>query len=260
MLRLVLAVLCIGCLFGAGAVVLLQSDVAADPQTELMISQGLIEAPPEISESVTVRLDESDANLTRKVNFEELKAINPDVYGWVYLPDTNVDYYVMQEPEGLPEGEYQYIWKDIYKRENKWGSIFTPFVPDGGPDAVTLFFGHRMKDKSLGFSNLKLFLEQEYLDAHPYVYVYYPEYSERWRIWAACNADYMDEVYRIRPVYQKGMQDYADLISHIREDLAASVGPVEPDPEWDDLLVLSTCYQDDTRMILVCVREQIYEY
>lgn len=212
--------------------------------------------PEQVEDGGTVYVDETDEMLLRRIDFTSLQAINPDTAAWVTIPDTNVDYYVMQEPEGMPEGEYEYLWKDIEKKESKWGSIFMPYVPEKG--AVQLLFGHRMKDRTVAFSNMKLFLEQAYLDEHPYVYLYYPDRAERWRVWAACNADYMDVVYRIQPAYELGSPEYGALLLHIGNDLSkAGSGTASRD---QPLLVLSTCYQDDVRMFIACVPDRAYYY
>ena len=228
--------------------------------SEVSVVQGIREQVVLSPDEVTVRIPEPDKNLTRQIDFSELSAINSDVLSWIYMPDTNVDYYVMQEPAGMPDGEYKYIWRDIYGEENSWGSIFTPYIPGGeGADAHLILFGHRMRDRTLGFSNLREFLDADYMASHPYVYLYYPEYSQRWRVWTACNPDFTDDIYRIVPRYELGSAEYGELLLHIEEDLAEVTDGERPDVNTP-ILVLSTCYQDDTRMCVICALDKTYEY
>lgn len=229
------------------------------------MSQAVVE-PPEISGSVDVQLiQETDEELLRQIDFEVLQERNSDVAAWIYIPDTNVDpgFPVMQEPPDMEPGEYYYLWRDIDRvyDESSGGSIFMPYVPyvSDIPNQVQIMFGHRMKDRTLAFSNMKLFLDQDYLEEHRYVYVYYPDRAERYEAWAGCNADYMDVVYRIWPVYEKGSAEYGALVDHIRDDLAKSLSGRQVTSE-DELLILSTCYQDDVRMFLACVRDRVYYY
>ena len=231
-----------------------------DTGTDVAIVQGLREEVVLNSDEVTVRTPEADGNLTRQIDFDELEVINSDVLSWIYMPDTNVDYYVMQEPSGMPDGEYMYIWRDIYQEENSWGSIFTPYIPGGqGADAHMILFGHRMRDRTLGFSNLREFLDETYMQEHPYVYLYYPEYSQRWKVWAACNPEFTDDIYRIAPRYELGSAEYGELLLHIEEDLAETLSGERPDVDTP-ILVLSTCYQDDIRMCVICYLDKTYEY
>lgn len=225
---------------------------------------------PEISGGIdTQYISETDGNLLRRVDFDVLVRDhkNPDIAAWVYIPETEpipIDLPVMQEPAGQPDGEYYYLWRNADRVEDKssGGSIFMPYVPldeDEDPGMVQVMFGHRMRNRELAFSSLKYFLEQEYLDAHPYVYVYYPDRAERYAVWAGCNAHYLDEIYRSYPVYEKGSAGYRLLLEHVANDLAKSASDI-PVTEDDRMLVLSTCYQDDTRMLVACILDKTYYY
>lgn len=259
-----MATLLSGALFAA--LVFLQLDVIKRRETVDAAFDSQLVARPEIHnpEIDAQLIQETDKDLLRQVDFKSLKARSEDVDCWVYLPDTNVDFPVMQEPDNMPPGEFYYLWRDIdgIEDKSKGGSIFKPYVPlEPGeePGMVTIMFGHRMKNRELAFSNMKLFLEQDYFDAHPYVYVYYPDRAERYEVWAACNADYRDEVYRIYPVYEAGSNSYQALLTHIGSDLAKACSDRTVTNE-DELLVLSTCYQDDTRMFLAAVLDRTHYY
>lgn len=263
-----LATLVAGCLFAAGSFAVIDAvdqreAFHADFKQDVVIR-------PEISDGIdTQYISETDENLLRRVDFEVLvrQHGNPDISAWVYVPDTEpipIDLPVMQEPKGMPDGEYYYLWRNVDGVEDKssGGSIFMPYVPlddDEDPVMVQVMFGHRMRNRELAFSSLKYFLEQDYLDAHPYVYVYYPDRVERYHVWCGCNAHYLDEIYRSYPVYEKDSESYRLLLGHVAGDLAKSASPISV-TESDRLLVLSTCYQDDTRMLLACVLDKTYYY
>lgn len=243
--------------------------------------RSFIEAPETSGDAGVERLAEDDADLVKKIDFGTLQSINDEAAAWIYIPDpgnvteTHPEIMaeglpVMQEPEGQPAWEAKYLWRDIYGvvDKSKGGSLFMPYVP-GGTDAVQLIFGHRMKDRTLAFSSMKFFLEKEYFDAHRYVYLYYPDRAERYEVWAAGNAYggsldgkvNPDIIYRTQPVWTTGDAEYGALLNHIREDLCANGQLSERDVTRDDkLLVLSTCYQDDTRMFLGCVLDKVYYY
>lgn len=37
-----------------------------------------------------------DSPLDRKVDFNQLKSINEDIVGWIYIPNTNIDYALLK--------------------------------------------------------------------------------------------------------------------------------------------------------------------
>lgn len=203
-----------------------------------------------------------DENLLREIDFTYLQDINPDCTRWVYIPDTNIDYPVMQEPEYRQAGDYHYLHRNFYDKWSSSGSIFTlPQVFNGNEDAHLILFGHHMVDKTVAFSNLRgYYLSEENGSKHKYIYLYYPDHSERWLVWTTATGVNTDKVYTIP--YTLGTQDYQDMIDDI-----ANKGEYQlcekPTCETK-LLVLSTCngrYAGQTyRLYVVAVPEARYYY
>lgn len=176
-----------------------------------------------------------DMNLLRQIDFEKLFSINSDVYGWIYIPDTNVDFYIMQEQE---VGETYYLWRDIYKKQTAYGSILTPAIPDlGYEDAHLLLFGHHLIDKSQGFSNLKKYVKEDYASSHRYLYLYYPTHSERWVLWTVVKGQADDMVYNVP--FELGTDSYTELLQNLA---AKGLFTVTDTPDnGHRIVVLSTC-------------------
>lgn len=199
----------------------------------------------------------SGSYLYRKINFEKLQAINPDATRWVYIPNTNIDYYVMQEQT---EGETYYLWRNIYKKKSSWGSILTPKVPEDIEDAHLLLFGHRMSNKSVAFGRLNKYAKQSYGKSHSDVYVYYPDRAERWKLWAVCKSNAEDMIYQIP--YTLGSDSYQTLIDHVDATKLYSLCD-KPDNQTKTL-VLSTCNGrrsgSSARFYIVCVLDEMYIY
>lgn len=181
----------------------------------------------------------SDANMLRHIDFDELYSKSENVFGWVYIPDTHIDHYVMQEQE---VGETYYLWRDIAGKKNSVGSILTPAEPDLGiDDAHLLLFGHRLINKNQGFSDLKKFRDKDYAIQHKYAYLYYKDHVERWVLWTVNyeGIRYDDMVYEIP--FQRGTNQYQDLLNHV-ESTATHVLLDESASKDDRTLMLSTCY------------------
>lgn len=122
----------------------------------------------EIAEEYTAVEEEGEDYL--QIDWNSLLSRNSDVKAWIQIPDTNVNYPVLQG-----ETNDTYIHSDIDKQELTAGSIFiasenqNPFI-----DINTVIYGHNMKNGSM-FHDIKSYTEQEFADAHPYIYIYLPD-------------------------------------------------------------------------------------
>lgn len=206
-----------------------------------------------------------DENLLRRIDFASLQAINGDATRWMYVPGTAIDSYVMQEQT---VGHYEYDLKSIYRRYNGCGSFLVPApVRDSEGNAIddahTLLLGHRMNNYNgeWQFSNLPTrWGSIEGANEHPYVYLYYGDHSERWRVWAAVDAWDSDMIYDMP--YEIGSEKYQSLLDHIAST-ARYQAVSAPDNETRTL-VLSTCNRPNggalMRFALVLVPDASYYY
>ena len=76
------------------------------------------------------------------IDFDALKKINPDVVSWITIPDTNIDYPLLQGKDNN-----QYLHKDMEGRDSAAGAIFL----DHGDKADlssrhNIIYGHHMKN------------------------------------------------------------------------------------------------------------------
>ena len=94
-----------------------------------------------------------------EVDFEGLRKENSDVAGWIYCPDTVVNYPVMHG-----EDNDLYLHHLVNRQYNFAGCIFedcrnTP----GQKDPATILYGHHMKDGSM-FAMLHKYTDQKYYE------------------------------------------------------------------------------------------------
>ena len=116
---------------------------------------------------------EENQKETVTVDFEALKKINPEIIAWIRIPDTKIDYPVVQGADN----EY-YLNHTFKKTEHVAGSIFLD--KDNSPDfsnRKSILYGHNMKDGSM-FQGLHRFQEESYLQEHNQVYLYLPDNRE----------------------------------------------------------------------------------
>ena len=94
---------------------------------------------------------------------EELLALNPDTVGWLTIPDTKINYPVMQTPD---RPDY-YLRRNFEGENNSHGALYINENCDvhKPSDNVTIF-GHNMKNGSM-FADLNKFKNEGFLEAHP---------------------------------------------------------------------------------------------
>lgn len=177
------------------------------------------------------------------VDFEALWKINPDVVGWIYIPDTCVNYPIVQ---GETNDTYLYhLFNGVYNRS---GSIFMDFRNKiDYTDTNTIIYGHHMGDGTM-FADIVKYKKQSFFDAHPTGYLFTPDRTYELTFFTAYVTDMTDDAWRMN---FSSEEDYADWLrdSAARSEFHAGILPTLA----DQLLTLSTCtYEfDDARFVLV---------
>ncbi len=102
--------------------------------------------------------------------FEELKAINKDVVGWITVPGTAIDHPVVRG-----DTNSTYINKDVYGKFSLSGSIFLDSRnEDDFYDTYNLLYGHNMSKHRM-FSDVNLFKEQKFFEENQTADLYLPD-------------------------------------------------------------------------------------
>lgn len=186
-----------------------------------------------------------DANLSREIDFQALKEINPDIVGWIYIPGTQVDYPVLKGED------FTYYLSHTYEgHSNQAGSIFTrPDAREDLQDRHLFFFGHRLASGQM-FGQLSAYESQSYANEHP-IYLYTPKESRKYLAYAAYQCGKNDGTYQLAD--KASVQTYLELVK--KKALYFDAGTLEQadDPTF---LTLSTCparHSDRYRFVVQCV-------
>lgn len=102
--------------------------------------------------------DEDDSINEKK--FKELRSINKDIIGWIQVPDTEIDYPVVQG-----EDNDYYLEHNIYGNQSKYGSIFMDYRNNLQKDSHIVIYGHNMKDGSM-FRDLVKYKEEDFFSGN----------------------------------------------------------------------------------------------
>jgi sortase B len=117
----------------------------------------------------------------KNLDWDELAELNPDIYAWIYVPDTCVDYPVLQHPTS----NTYYLNHNIDGSAGYPGCIYTEdYNSKDFTDPNTLIYGHNMDDETM-FSTLHVFRDRAMVNEDHYIYIYTPDRTFVYEIFAA---------------------------------------------------------------------------
>lgn len=190
----------------------------------------------------------------RLKEFSSLLDLNEDVKGWIKIPDTNIDYPVLQSRADDPE---YYLTRNIKKETDKMGSIFIDVnssVEDKSKNLV--IHGHNMTSTDNMFHYLLKYDDIAYYKAHPIIQMDTIYEKGMWKIISVfkANANITEDFFN----YTKStFQDDASYLTFIYELRARSLYNLPVDINEDDsIITLSTCsYELDNYRTVIVARK-----
>ena len=191
-------------------------------QTSISVTEEP-EAAPEVTPEATEEpaekdplavLEEMDVPVPEKtVDFAELQEnTNEDIYAWIYIPDTQIDYPVLQHPT---DNSY-YLNYNLDGTKGYPGCIYTEdYNKKDFTDPNTVVYGHNMKNGTM-FAGLHKYGDSVYLEEHPYVYIYTEEGLLAYEIFAAYQSSdehilYAHDGFEDKDVFRKYIKDILEM-------------------------------------------------
>ena len=201
----------------------------------------------EPSVATSSSLEKTD-NADNPIDFKTLTKLNPEIFGWIYIPDTNIDYPLLQSNER----DDFYLHSDIYRNYKYAGSLYTEYCNSTElDDRVTVIYGHNMIDGSM-FANLHKFRDENFFKKHTRFYIYTPEKKLTYQVVSAYEFDdrhimntynfAQDEVFK---EYLESIQNPRSVSSNVNNKLDHKL------TIKDKIVTLSTCLDSgDGRYLL----------
>ena len=178
------------------------------------------------------------------VDWDALRAENPDIVAWLYCEGTIINYPVVQTTDND-----KYLKTGFSGQTTDNGCLFVDYNSRIGVTASNLIiYGHNMKDESM-FGTLKNYVNKSYFDEHPALFLLTPDGNYRIEL-ACCRI--VEATKENFPVYFNQTVSYASYLDKISTDCFwLSDDFITADYQ---LVTLSTCTSaagyDDPRLLV----------
>lgn len=219
------------------------NSAAKQAETEAVIIETETEKETETeTEEVQNAFDIPEKNL----DWTSLYAENKDIYAWIYIPGTQVDYPVLQNAAD----DTYYLNHNIDGSYGKPGCIYTEKINSKDfTNYNTVLYGHNMKNGEM-FGCLHDYEDKTFFDENPYVYVYTEEKTYVYEIFAAYTATNAHILNTNDFSTQEGFADYLDNVVYNK----ALTGNFRNDTRVTSdnrIITLSTCTSNSSNRWLV---------
>lgn len=193
-------------------------------------------------------------NPGKALDWEQLKEENKDIYAWVYIPDTNIDYPILQHETD----DTYYLNYNLDGSKGYPGCIYTEKINNKNfADNNTVIYGHNMRNGTM-FADIHEFKDADFFEEHRYIYVFTPEKTLIYDIFAVYEFSNAHILYSFDCFTEEGYQKYLNMVFKNYKDAGNFREGVEVSAD-DTIVTLSTCItgQDDKRLLLqaVCIGE-----
>lgn len=182
----------------------------------------------------------------KNLNWDGLKAENGDIYAWIYIPDTVIEYPIVQHPS---DDEY-YLANNLDKKEGNPGCIFTQRLNSKDfTDCNTVIYGHNMRSGKM-FRGLHDYEDPEFFKSHPYIYIYTEGGPLVYQVFAAYKSDDAHILYANDFSTMEGFQVYLDKVFN-NTDTTANIDKTLGISALNHIITLSTCTGNPSERYLV---------
>lgn len=185
------------------------------------------------------------------IDFDSLTEQNDEIYAWITIEDTNVDYPIVQS-----DGNDEFYLKHS-ALDRSWlasGAIYTEGCNKKDfSDPITVIYGHNGYSDTM-FTTLHYFEDEEFFDEHPYFYIYLDGRKLTYQVISAFKYDNRHIMNSFNFYDADDLADFQDdilnpssTLKNVREDLDVEID------ENSKIVVLSTCITNQkSNRYLVC--------
>ena len=176
------------------------------------------------------------------VDLNELKKQNNETVGWIQVKGTNINYPFVQHSDNS-----YYLSHDFSKNKNNAGWLFLDYRNNiNQMNKNTIIYGHGRLDKTM-FGSLKNIFKSDWLnDQDNYViFISTEKENTMWQVFSTYRIKTTSDYLKINFQDDNDYQNFLDMITKRSEHNFNT--PINTN---DNILTLSTCYNNEKKVVL----------
>lgn len=173
-------------------------------------------------------------------DFTKIKELNSDTIAWLNVPETKINYPVLQSKDNS-----YYLNHSFDKKKNKAGWVFMDYRNNSSiTDSNTVIYGHNRLDGSM-FSSLNNLTKKDYLNKEEHlIYLSTPEYNYVYEIFSIYRIDSTDDYIKSNFLSDE-FNHWLELVKN------RSIYNFHIDvTNTDKVLTLTTCYKNVKKTVV----------
>ncbi|MDE5995284.1 MAG: class B sortase [Eubacterium sp.] len=185
------------------------------------------------------------------IDFDTLIKGNDEIYAWIKIDDTKVDYPIAQH--SAEDDAFYLTHSALDKSYLKSGAIYTEACNQKDfSDPVTLIYGHNNYGDSM-FTTLHKFEDKDFFDKHEFVYIYTPTKKLTYKIISAFKYDDRHIMNTNDFSDKNNFAEFQQMLLNPKGDNKNVRENLEELNENSKIIVLSTCITGDKESrYLIC--------
>lgn len=202
----------------------------------------------DLEQYATVSDSENLALSDLTVDWDALTAINPDIVAWIYVPDSPINYPVVQGDDNE-----EYLHKAFDGSTGWLASAGTIFLDSANAadfsDQNSALYGHHMNDGSM-FASLSNWQNNDEFNAHRDIYLLTPQGNYRLKTFAMVKTTGDDALVQTSFGSEESYQSY--IQDKLDRSVVTQQGEVLSSADIKQSMLFSTCEysQNDGRAVL----------
>ena len=184
------------------------------------------------------------------IDFDALKNLNNDIYAWIYIPNTEINYPILQHPED----DSYYLNHNLDGQKGYPGCIYSEkYNSIDFSDPVTVLYGHNMNNGTM-FGALLKYEDTHFLDENYRLSIYTPKHFFEYEIVLVAEYDNIHILKNFNFLEKEGKTLFLKSVLNESQKVLTKDLDVH---STSQLLILSTCLNTNPSKRLLIIAQKL---